>query len=210
MADPHRILVIDDEQSARDTTEALLHLDGYEMHFAATGHDGLAHLGRAPVDLILCDVMMPGIDGFEVCRRVKAHPEWRFVPLILVTALDAAEDMVRGIDAGADELLTKPVQRVVLRARVRAMLRVRQHYAQARESPRDLESLLRARREQLAAEAQLTAREREVLELLLLGRTQEEIGTALLISARTAKFHQQNLLRKLGADSRADLTRLFL
>ncbi len=205
-----RILVVDDEQSARETVEALLHADPYELDFAKSGYEALQRVKAAPVDLVICDVMMPGMDGFELCRELKAHPEWRYVPVILLTALDGHDDMVRGIEAGAEEFLSKPVERVVLRARVRAMLRVRQHFGQLKAAAPDVETLLRQRRERIADEAELSAREREVLELLLLGRTHQEIGAVLGISPRTAKFHQASVLQKLGADSRVDLVRIFL
>lgn len=210
MSETATILVVDDEQSARDALEALLSADRYRLEFAGGGAEALRRLEGAPVDLILCDVMMPGTDGFAVCRAVKAHPQWRFVPVILVTALDGQDDMVRGLEAGADEFLPKPIERVVVRARVRAMLRVRSHYKQLRAESPDLEALLRHRREKIVQEAGLSPREREVLELLLLGRTHGDIGLVLGIAARTAKFHQQNVLRKLGADSRLDLARLFI
>ena len=204
------LLVVDDEPSARDTIEAFLHHDRYRLDFAQNGDEAVERLARDPVDLILCDVMMPGMGGFEVCRKVKEHPQWRFVPVVLITALDGQDDMVRGLEAGADEFLTKPIDKVVLRARVRSMLRIRQHYDQLRSSVPDLQSLLRSRREEIIDDSGLSAREREVLDLLLLGRSQDEIGLVLGISARTAKFHQANLLRKLGAESRLDLVRLFL
>lgn len=205
-----RILVIDDEQSARDTLEALLDSEGYSLDFAASGAEALERLVSAPVDLIVCDVMMRGMDGLEVCKRVRAHPEWRFVPLILLTALDGEDDLVQGLEAGADEFLTKPTERIALLARVRAMLRVRGRYEELRSNTTDVDRLLRARRERIVSDARLSGREREVLDLLLLGRTYQDIGQALGVSPRTAKFHQQNLLVKLGADSRVDLARIFL
>ena len=204
------ILVIDDEQSARDTVEALLFADRYALEFAASGREAVARLAGDGVDLVLCDVMMPGTDGFEVCRQIKAHPSWRFVPVILLTALDGQDDMVRGLEAGADELLTKPIDKIVLRAKVRSMLRVRRLYGELRAGAPDQDLRHRGRRDQLVSEAGLSNREREVLDLLLLGRGPDEIGVVLGIAARTAKFHQANLLRKLGADSRMDLLRIFI
>lgn len=204
------LLVIDDDQSARDTVEALLFADRYALELASNGREAVARLEGPEVDLVVCDVMMPGVDGFEVCRQIKAHPRWRFVPVILATALDGQDDLVRGIEAGADEFLSKPIDKIVLRAKVRAMLRVRRLYGQLRAGVTDLDQLHRDRRDQLAAQAGLSTREREVLELLLLGRSHEDIGVVLGIAARTAKFHQMNLLRKLGAESRLDLLRIFV
>jgi len=183
------ILLVDDDPTAHATIEALLAKDDAALIRALGADEAFAHLSRTSVDLILCDVMMPGVDGFEVCRRIKAHPTWRSIPVILVTALDADDDLVRGLEAGADEFVSKPVNRVVLRARVRAMLRIREQYTEImqRSSP-DLETLLKERRESLAKGGGLSPREREVLDLLLLGRSHDEIGTALGITARTAKF----------------------
>lgn len=203
------VLVVDDEESARLTMAALLKVDPLELRFARDGVEAVSALESSPVDLIVSDVLMPELDGFGLCHRVRAHADWRFIPIILVTALDGHDDMVRGLEAGADEFLTKPVERVVLRARVRAMLRIRERFSELRTRAGDLSGLLRQRREDLCTTAALTAREREVLELLLLGRTYPDIGTVLGITSRTAKFHAQRIFQKLGADSRVDLIRLF-
>jgi DNA-binding response OmpR family regulator len=203
------VLVVDDEPSARQTIEALLLPEAYRLRFAASGIEALERLGEERPDLVLCDVMMPGMDGFEVCCAIKSRPDGRLVPVILLTALDGVEHQVRGLESGADDFVCKPVVGAVLRARTRAMLRVRGHYTALAERPGDPETLLRARRDRLIAEARLTGREIEVLDLLLLGRAHEDIALLLTISERTSRFHQSNLLRKLGAESRFDLVRLF-
>jgi DNA-binding NarL/FixJ family response regulator len=199
-----RILVIDDEPSARQVTCAQLLPEGYELRALASGAEALALLAEAPFDVVVCDVMMPGVDGVQVCRALKADRGWRHVPVILLTALSERGDVVRGLDAGADDFVTKPVDGAVLRARVRAFLRVRDAYLELQAGA----EVDRRRAERVEA-AGLTAREREVLELLLLGRTHEDIAVVLGISERTSKFHQANLLEKLGAESRMDLLRLF-
>lgn len=196
------ILVVDDDESARQTIEALLISERYEMLFAESADASLEVLAKRRVDLVLCDIMMPNISGFEVCRAIKTHPEWRLTPVVLLTALDGADDQVRGLDAGADDFLSKPLSGTILRARVRAMLRVRHQYISGDE-------LLRVRRAEKIRAAELTAREVEVLDLVLMGRAHEDIAVALGISERTSKFHQANILRKLGAESRYDLLRLF-
>jgi two-component system sensor histidine kinase/response regulator len=126
---PH-ILVVDDDPTARETLEALLIQADYDLTFAASGQEALARLDvLKPVpDAILLDVMMPGLDGFEVCRRIKANKQWQHIPVILVTALDTREDLVRGLDAGADEFLSKPVNGPELRARVRSVLRIKRQF----------------------------------------------------------------------------------
>lgn len=126
--DPLRILVVDDEPSARYTLETLLFREGYDLTFAVSGYDALVRLGQLMPDVILLDVMMPGIDGFEVCRRIKADKRWQHIPVILVTALDTKDDIIRGLDAGADEFLSKPVNGPELRARVRSMLRIKKQF----------------------------------------------------------------------------------
>lgn len=210
MSSGEKVLVVDDDPTTHQLIESFLQPDGYALEFSQTGDEALQRLETTTYELIICDAMMPGRDGFEVCRAVKAHPEWRYIPLVLITSLSASEDMVRGIEAGADEFLTKPIDRASLRTRVRAMLRVRKVFRELRDRSTDLDSLMRKRRERLIEEAGLSQRERQVLELLLLGRTHKEIALTLGISERTSKFHQGRLLEKLGADSRVDLTRLFL
>jgi DNA-binding NarL/FixJ family response regulator len=204
------ILVADDEPGAPQTVGAALSADRCRVEYASSGREVIARLDGPPVDLVLCDVMMPGMTGFEVCRQMKAHPRWRYVPVVLLTALHGENDVELGLASGADEFLTKPFSVVALRARVRAMLRIREQYNQLSVEHPDPESLLRARRTQMVDEAGLSSREREVLDLLLLGRTYHDIGTVLQIAPRTAKFHQSNILKKLGAESRLDLSRIFL
>lgn len=206
------ILIVDDDQASCQTIEALLAPYGMTLMSTYSGEQAIAHLSQSVVDLVITDVMMPDMDGFELCRRIKAHRQWRYIPIILVTALDDESDMVHGFDAGADEFLIKPVNKFALRARVRVMLQIRARYRelQAVQPATNLEQLVRRRVGELAQSVQLSQREREVLDLLLLGRSTEEIGLALQISARTAKFHQANVLSKLGVESRHELFRLFL
>ncbi|HRQ36733.1 MAG TPA: response regulator [Chloroflexota bacterium] len=119
---------MDDEPSARQTMEMLLLREGYELSFAADGYEALAHLDEESADVILLDVMMPGMDGFELCERLRRNPKWQHVPIILVTALDSKQDLARGLEAGADDFLHKPYNGLELRARVRSMLRIKQRH----------------------------------------------------------------------------------
>ncbi|MCB0190499.1 MAG: hybrid sensor histidine kinase/response regulator [Anaerolineae bacterium] len=124
---PH-ILIVDDEPTSRDTMEGLLYKEDYHLTFAPNVSAALDQLSQIEPDVILMDVMMPVIDGFEACRRIKNNKQWQHIPLILVTALNSKEDIVRGLDAGADEFLSKPVNGLELRARVRSMLRIKRQY----------------------------------------------------------------------------------
>ena len=120
-----RILVVDDNPMNVDILRARLAANGYDVETAADGEAALAAVrGRAP-DLILLDVMMPKLDGVEVCRRLRADPSVPFVPIILVTAKADSKDVVTGLEAGADEYLTKPVDQAALVARVKSMLRIK-------------------------------------------------------------------------------------
>lgn len=108
--------------------EMLLLREGYDLAFAADGYEALAHLDEESADVILLDVMMPGMDGFELCERLRRNPKWQHVPIILVTALDSKQDLARGLEAGADDFLHKPYNGLELRARVRSMLRIKQRH----------------------------------------------------------------------------------
>ena len=116
-----RILVADDEPSVRDALERALRLEGYEVELAADGSEALYRLRTTAPDALVLDVLMPGIDGIEVCRRVRADGDR--TPILVVTARDAVGDRVRGLDAGADDYLVKPFALEELFARLRALLR---------------------------------------------------------------------------------------
>lgn len=132
------ILIVDDEPDNFDVLEALLGSRSYQLHYASHGQDALDSLEVFNPDLILLDVMMPGLDGIEVCQRIKALPEWQAVPIIMVTALSDKEDLARCLKAGADDFISKPVNTLEIRARVHSMLRIKQHYD-------DLQSLIKLR-----------------------------------------------------------------
>ena len=120
-----RILVIDDIDANVRLLEAKLTADYYEVLTATDGVTGLAIAGSELPDIILLDVMMPGMDGFQVCRRLKEDPTTRHIPVVLVTALDGRADRIAGLEAGADEFLTKPIEDIMLFARVRSLTRLK-------------------------------------------------------------------------------------
>lgn len=108
--------------------EMLLLREGYELCFASDGYEALAHLDEETPDVILLDVMMPGMDGFELCERLRRNPKWESIPIIMVTALDSKQELAKGLDAGADDFLHKPYNGLELRARVRSMMRIKQRH----------------------------------------------------------------------------------
>ncbi len=117
------ILIIDDEELIRDTLDGLLSTD-FRWHMAADGLSGLSLAAELRPDIILLDVMMPGLDGFEVCARLRATPATAEIPIIMVTALDDRESRLRGLSAGADDFLTKPFDRLELLTRCRSICRL--------------------------------------------------------------------------------------
>jgi CheY-like chemotaxis protein len=121
------ILIVDDEPGGRKTLEALLIAQGYQLAFASSGAEALEKAAGLGPDLILLDVMMPGMDGFEVCQRLRADPLLAEVPIIMVTALDDRDSRLRGIEAGADDFVSKPFDRAELRARVRTVTRLNRY-----------------------------------------------------------------------------------
>jgi two-component system cell cycle response regulator len=120
-----RILVVDDIEANVRLLEAKLSAEYYEVLTANDGPTALAIAASEKPDIVLLDVMMPGMDGFQVCRRLKDDPETRHVPVVLVTALDGRADRIAGLEAGADEFLTKPIDDVMLFARVRSLTRLK-------------------------------------------------------------------------------------
>jgi two-component system, sensor histidine kinase and response regulator len=124
----YSILIIDDEPDNFDVIEALLPSESYKLHYANCGEDAIAALDKFDPDVILLDVMMPEMDGIEVCRRIKLMSQWQGVPIVMVTALSGKEDLARCLAAGADDFVTKPVNGLELRARVNSMLRIKKQY----------------------------------------------------------------------------------
>jgi diguanylate cyclase (GGDEF)-like protein len=136
-----RILVVDDNQDNIEIIATRLRFRGYEMDEAMDGHQALASVHENPPDLILLDVMLPDIDGYEISRRIKGDESLPFIPIILVTARDSTQDKVAGLDAGADDYLTEPINFPELEARVRSMLRIKRLQDELEEKNRELERL---------------------------------------------------------------------
>jgi adenylate cyclase len=123
-----RILVVDDTPNNVKLLLDLLAVKGYEVASAGSGEEALARIPEVCPDLVLLDVVMPGLSGYDVCRAIRADPSIGILPVIMVTALDPATERVKGLEAGADDFLTKPINQAELLARVRSLLRVKSLY----------------------------------------------------------------------------------
>lgn len=127
-----RVLIADDIQQNRELLEAYLVDEGYEIFMANDGQQTMQMVDEHHPDLILLDIMMPRMSGYEVCAQLKADPLRRGIPVLMVTALNETGDIEKAVEAGCDDFLTKPVNRLELRTRVRSLLRVR-HLANERD-----------------------------------------------------------------------------
>jgi Response regulator containing a CheY-like receiver domain and a GGDEF domain len=121
---PPRILIVDDERRNRHLLEVMLGAEAYDLVSAASGAEALAMVAERTPDLILLDVMMPGMNGYEVAAAIKVDPRTREIPIIILTALDDRNSIAHGLTAGAEGFLTKPVNRHELCRRVRTLLRL--------------------------------------------------------------------------------------
>ena len=134
------ILVVDDQIQNNDLLEAYLVPEGYEIIKATSGEEALAKLADYQIDLILLDVMMPGMDGFEVTRRIRQDPNTKLMPIILVTALKETEDRIQGIKAGCDDYISKPFDKTELFARIQSLLKVKAYNDLMNNYRKELES----------------------------------------------------------------------
>lgn len=135
-ASPARVLIAEDNPQGAELLEAYLAETTYETRIAANGEDALRAISDWKPDVVVLDIMMPRISGFEVCKQVRANPATRDIGIVMVTALDQHADIDRAVDVGTDDFLTKPINKAELLLRVRALIRAR---GQAGDLPRALE-----------------------------------------------------------------------
>ncbi|MGR3178240.1 MAG: hybrid sensor histidine kinase/response regulator [Candidatus Anammoxibacter sp.] len=134
MSKKARILIVDDDPISCETLEGLLFPEGYETTVASCGQEAITLVKTFNPDTILLDVIMSDMDGFEVCQQIKADEKTRQIPIILVTGLESKEDLSKGLNAGAEDFLKKPVNGIELRARVRSMLRIKRQFDELEET----------------------------------------------------------------------------
>lgn len=140
-----RVLVVDDEERNRSLLKRLLEKRGFSVREAVDGEDALAKVTEEQPDVILLDVMMPRMDGFEVCRRLKAQPHTQAIPILMVTSLEDRDSRLKGIQAGANDFLTKPVDQEEVALRVRNAAYSKQLYDELQEKYRKLREMAELR-----------------------------------------------------------------
>src|SRR5512147_505399 len=121
------ILIVDDEPFGRETLESILEPEGYDLVMAENGYQAIEKALALQPDVILLDVMMPGMNGFEVCRRIRSEKQLAEIPILFLTALDDRQSLLSGLEAGADDFISKPVDRFELRARLLGITRLNRY-----------------------------------------------------------------------------------
>jgi class 3 adenylate cyclase/CheY-like chemotaxis protein len=183
MSAPAKILVVDDTPQNVKLLADLLAVKGYAVATAANGEEGLAKVTAEHPDLVLLDIMMPGLSGYDVCRRIRESPDTALLPVVLVTSLDPQQERIRGIEAGADDFLTKPINQPELMARVKSLLRIKSLHDEVARQRAELAEWNRTLEQRVAdGIAQLARMERmkrffspQVADLILSGDTDDPL-----------------------------------
>jgi DNA-binding NarL/FixJ family response regulator len=195
-----RILVIEDERIMRRNLVTLLDLENYQVSAAENGRRGVELAKAHPPDLVVCDVMMPGLDGHAVLRELATEPRTAGIPFIFLTARGERSDIRAGMNLGADDYLVKPVDQEELLEAIEARLQRRRLRARSADLKIDFSSPA-----PLAALG-LTPREAEVLLWIAQGKSNRDIATILDASEGTVKKHVVHVLEKLGVETRSGAT----
>lgn len=209
---PKKIVIIDDEEDIRDIIQMNLRSEGYDVACFASAEEALKGLDRTLPDLFILDIMMPGIDGFEFCRRIRASEEYCNIPIIFLSAKSDEIDRVLGLELGGDDYMTKPFSVKELKSRVKAIFRRMSRLEEASSSPVLIHEGITLNPEHFSltvdgADVDLTKTEFEILRLLLENPgkvfTRDNIidsikGRDVYVIDRTVDVHVMNLRKKLG------------
>lgn len=193
MKSPDRLLIVDDVPDNLFLVRTILEEEGYEIITASNGHEALKIIESEPIDLVLLDVMMPLMDGYEVTRRIRAMKDFPFIPILLITAYDRA-NAVKGLDLGADEFIRKPIEADELLARVRSLLRLKHSIAERDRIDRQRQDFVSRLTHDLRTPLVAADRMLGLLQDGVLGEISPQIGEALTIMGRS----NRNLLEMVN------------
>ncbi len=189
------IFIVDDEASNFDSIQSLLKNENYSFHYASSGRRAIERLNRFKPDIILLDVMMPDMSGIEVCKLIKASPEWESIPIIMVTALAEKTDLARCLAAGADDFISKPVDSIELTARIASLLRIKYQYDKLQLAKEAAELATKAKADFLAV---MSHEIRTPINGIL--------GSAQLLTTTNLTLEQQKYIRTAEVSSEILLT----
>lgn len=194
------ILIIEDDPSYRVVMKTILQMEGFEVRTACDGQSGLDLLRKKRPDVILCDIMLPDMDGHVILETLKKERTFAGIPFIFVTALGESADVRRGMTNGADDYLPKPFSADELLAAITSRINRHELLLQQRNKAA-------FRKEQDILRTKITRREREILLLVGQGITSREIAERLKVALKTVEVHRANLMKKLGAANAVILAR---
>ena len=200
-----RILLVEDEEVIRESVAEILELNGFLVQTASDGLQALSLLENEIPDLILADIMMPQMNGYQLYQRVRSNPAWVWIPFIFLSAKGAGEDVRFGKELGADDYLRKPIDAEDLISAVIGRLRRYEALAEGglKSSP-PASGFEDPTTRPAGLGFDITSREREVLILMVKGKTNSEIASDLVIGTATVKTHVSNILSKLDASNRVE------
>ena len=187
----HSVLVVDDELLNIKILSDILK-DDYSVVFATGAEEGICRAIESRPDIILLDIMMPGMDGYEVCARLQSDARTANIPIIFVTALGSPAQEVKGLDTGAIDYVTKPINGDIVKARIRNHLKYKQTVLTSQTPEQQVDHAMES----------MTERQREIFEWVKKGKTNWEIAKIIGCSEENVKYHMKNILRILGSYNR--------
>lgn len=200
-----KILVVDDEPVIRDSIAEILHLHGYQVLTASNGIEGLEAIRQEIPDLIISDIMMPEMNGYQFYQRVRSNSEWLWIPFIFLSAKREGEDIRFGKELGVEDYLKKPIDAEDLLAAVIGCLK-RFHQLEASRQ-KEANKPFMDKAGETPDFVPLTPRELDVLRLMVEGKNNSEIAEELVVESSTIKTHVSNVLSKLGVSNRVKAVR---
>ncbi len=198
----NKLLLIDDDPNLVLLVKDYLELRGYEVVTAKNGREALRVLEKDLPSLIICDVMMPEMDGYSFVKRVRDNPQTSWLPVLFLSAKGQIQDRVTGLNTGADVYMVKPFEPDELVAQIEASLKQTARMQQQKNAPIEGEVSIN-----VPFDVDLTPTEQKVIQLVAKGMSNREIATGLSVSQRTVESHVSNMLGKTGLNNRTELAR---